>query len=257
MSATLALGGLTYAVIEGAELGYGSAPILGALALSAVSAIVWWRAQAGGAHPMVPLDLFRSRYVVGALSIAFVTMAAFYAVVFLQSLYFPQERGMTALDTGLLFLPMTALVAILNPLVPRLAERAGPFVPIAGGQLLMVVGLVGLCLLPADAPVWLPAALMVPVGVGGSFTVPPLTSMVLDHIPAERAGTASGVLNTARQTGASLGVAVCGAFIATQPTFRAGLQIGLGIIAALLIALVGFAVHQRGRTGRRPQAVAS
>jgi DHA2 family methylenomycin A resistance protein-like MFS transporter len=250
VSAVLALGGLTYAIIEGAEFGYGSLPILSSLVLAITAGAVFVRAQARGAHPMVPLDLFRSRYVAGALSIAFVTMAAFYGVVFLQSLYFQQERGLPALATGLLFLPMTALVAILNPLVPRLAERLGRLVPIVGGQLLMACGLVGLCLLPPDAPVLLVATLMVPVGVGGSFTVPPLTSMVLDHIPAERAGTASGVLNTARQMGGSLGVAVCGAFIAAQPSFRVGLQLGLGIIAALLVVLAGMAIHQRGRAPR-------
>jgi MFS transporter, DHA2 family, methylenomycin A resistance protein len=69
--------------------------------------------------------------------------------------------------------PMTALVAILNPWVARLMARYGHVAMIATGQLIMVAGLAGLSLLPADAPVLLVAALMVPVGVGGSFTVPP------------------------------------------------------------------------------------
>jgi MFS transporter, DHA2 family, methylenomycin A resistance protein len=89
-------------------------------------------------------------------------------------------------------------------------------VSIIGGQVLMVIGLLGLALAPVDLPLWAVAALMVPVGVGGSFTVPPLTSLLLDAVPAPRAGTASGV-NTARQVGGSLGVAASGAVIAHPP----------------------------------------
>ena len=72
-----------------------------------------------------------------------------------------------------------------------------------------------------------------------------LTSMIMDSAPAELAGTASGVLNTARQMGGALGVAVYGAFLATQPSFRGGLQLGLGMTAGLLVVLAGVAVQQR------------
>jgi MFS transporter, DHA2 family, methylenomycin A resistance protein len=68
---------------------------------------------------------------------------------------------------------------------------------------------------------------MVPVGVGGSFTVPPVTSLLLDAVPSDAAGTASGVLNTVRQMGGSLGVAVFGAVLATAPAFQRGLRIDL------------------------------
>ena len=208
ITAVLALASLTYGIIEGAEVGYGSPEILTLFAVCAArSPRSCWR-RPGGRHPMVPLDLFRSRTVSTALAIAVVTMAAFYGVVFLQSLYFQQQRGATALETGLLFLPMTGLVALLNPLAARLMVRYGNVAMIAAGQLLMAVGLAGLWLLPADAPVLLVALVMVPVGVGGSFTVPPIIALVMDNVPAERAGTASGVVNTARQVGGSLGVAI-------------------------------------------------
>ena len=81
---------------------------------------------------------------------------------------------------------------------------------------------------------------MVPVGVGGSFTVPPLTSLLLDSLPAERAGTASGVLNTFRQLGGSLGVAAVGAVIAAQGQFMTGMRIGL-VAAAALVTITAIA----------------
>jgi MFS transporter, DHA2 family, methylenomycin A resistance protein len=241
VSAVLALFALTYAVIEGGELGYGSPVILAAVAATVIAVAVFLTAQLRGRHPMVPPDLFRSRTVTTTLVVAFVSMAAFYGVVFLQSLYFQQERGLSPLATGLLFLPMTGLVAALNPLVARIMERYGPVPPILAGQIAMVIGLAGLGLLPADAPVLLVAAMMVPVGVGGSFTVPPVTALILEHVPAHRGGTASGVLSTARQLGGSLGVAAFGAVVAGQITFLTGLRSSY-FGAAILLATLTVAV---------------
>lgn len=236
VTAVLALASLSYGIIEGAELGYGTPEILTLFAVCLASLAAFLVAQAKGKHPMIPLDLFRSRAVSTALAIAAVTMAAFYGVVFLQSLYFQQQRGATALETGLLFLPMTALVALLNPLVARFVSRHGNIASIVSGQAVMVLGLAGLCLLPGDTPTLLVALAMVPVGVGGSFTVPPIIALMMDHVPAERAGTASGVVNTARQVGGSLGVAVFGAAVSGQD-FLTGLRISLGATAIILFLL--------------------
>lgn len=250
ITAVTALASLTYGIIEGAAAGYASPGILTLFAVSAGSAAAFVLAQARGRHPMVPLALFRSRTVSTALAIAVVTMAAFYGVVFLQSLYFQQQRGATALEAGLLFLPMTGLVALLNPLAARLMVRYGNVLMIAAGQLLMAVGLAGLWLLPADAPILLVALTMVPVGVGGSFTVPPIIALVMDHVPAEKAGTASGVINTARQVGGSLGVAIYGALL-TGHGFMDGLRWGLGTTAFVLLILI--AASLRLRHGKSPQ----
>ena len=114
----------------------------------------------------------------------------------------------------------------------------------------MAVGLAGLCLLPADAPVLLVAALMVPVGVGGSFTVPPIIAEVIDNVAAELAGTASGVVNTARQVGGSLGVAIFGAVLASGE-FITGLRASLGATAVVLVILVAASLALQ----RRHQAV--
>jgi len=100
-----ALAGLTFAIIEGAALGYDAPLVLAAIGIAIVGAVGFVATQARGRHPMVPLDLFRSRTVAIGLGTAFVTMAAFYGVVFLQSLYFQQERGQSALATGLLSSP--------------------------------------------------------------------------------------------------------------------------------------------------------
>jgi DHA2 family methylenomycin A resistance protein-like MFS transporter len=245
VSAVVALFALTYAVIEGGNLGWASPVIVATAAVTVVGLVVFLAAQARGRHPMVPLDLLGSPVVATALVVAYVSMAAFYGVVFLQSLYFQQQRGASSLVTGLLFLPMTGLVAALNPLVARVVERHGRVLPIVAGMLVMVAGLVGLSVLPAAAPVLLVAAVMVPVGVGGSFTVPPVTGTILEHVPGHQAGTASGVLSTARQLGGSLGVAVYGAVVAGQDNFQNGLRTSLLISAAVLVVLTGVVLTQR------------
>lgn len=246
VAAVFALGALTYAVIEGSERGYGSPVILAAFVVAVVAAAVFRTAQVRSRHPMVPLDLFRSRTVGIALAVGFLGMVGFYGLVFLQSLYFQQLRGASPLVTGLLFLPMTGLLALLNPLAARVATRFGPAVPIIAGQLLMAVGLAGLVLLPGDAPLPLVAAVMVPVGVGGSFTVPPITSLVLDSVPQHRAGTASGVFNTSRQVGGSLGVAACGAVVASRADFLSGLRTSLAAIAVLVLLTAAAGLALRG-----------
>ncbi len=239
-AAITGLAALTYAIIEGGSGGFARPQIWVAFAVAVIALTAFLSAQSRGRHPMIPVDLFRSRQVVVALAAAFMGMVGFYGVVFVQSLYFQQVRHQSALATGLLFLPMTALVAVLNPSAARMAARFGARAPIVGGQLLMVSGLIAVAAIPITAPTWAVALVMIPVGVGGSFTVPPLTSLLLDSLPAERAGTASGVLNTFRQMGGSLGVAAVGAVIAAQGHFVTGMRIGL-IAAAVLVTATALA----------------
>lgn len=248
-TAVLALAGLTFAVIEGPDLGPTTAPVLAGVVLAVVAGGGFVVAQVRGAHPMVPLHLFRSRQVLTLLTAASVGMAGFYGLVFVQGLFFQQVRGLDPSTTGLLFLPMTGLVAALNPLAARVALRHGPVVPIVGGQVVMVVGLVALALVGDRTAPWAVSLLMVPVGVGGSFTVPPLTSLLLDSLPADRAGTASGVLNTARQVGGSLGVAAAGAVLAAQGDVAGGRHVALAA-GAVLVALTMLASTRLNRAAR-------
>jgi DHA2 family methylenomycin A resistance protein-like MFS transporter len=106
----------------------------------------------------------------------------------------------------------------------------------AGGQILMAAGLLSVCAAVAWAPVWLVAALTVLVGLGSSLSVPTLTALLMSSVPGERAGVASGVLNTCRQLGGALAIAVFGALVAHPETFLQGLLISLVSAAVLLLA---------------------
>jgi DHA2 family methylenomycin A resistance protein-like MFS transporter len=234
--AVVGMGGLTYGLIEGGAEGFARPEVVAALATAVAALAIFFVVQARGAHPMVPLELFGSRPVAVSVAGGFAFTVAFYGLVFLLSLYFQQIRGLSAPATGLAFLPMTGLTAVVTLLAPRIAARLGPRVPMAGGQILMALGLLSMCAAAAWAPVWLMAALTVLVGLGSSLSVPTLTALLMSSVPGDRAGVASGVLNTCRQIGGALAVAVFGALVAHRETFLQGLLISLVSAAVLLLA---------------------
>ncbi|CAM5718411.1 MFS transporter OS=Streptomyces antimycoticus OX=68175 GN=SANT12839_031440 PE=4 SV=1 [Streptomyces antimycoticus] len=87
--------------------------------------------------------------------------------------------------------------------------------PVIAGLVLIAAGSIALAVLPASAPVWASALLLIPAGMGGPLVMPPTTAVLLEHVPAEQTGTASGVFNTSRQIGGALAVAVFGALISS------------------------------------------
>jgi DHA2 family methylenomycin A resistance protein-like MFS transporter len=185
---------------------------------------------------MVPLGLFRSRPVAVSVAGGFSFTVGFYGLVFLLSLYLQQLRGLSPLQTGLAFVPMTGLTGVVTLLTPRIAARFGPRIPMALGQALIAAGLLGVCAAMVGAPIWLLAALSVLIGLGSSLAVPTLTALLVSSVPAQRAGIASGVLNTCRQLGGALAVAVFGALVAQRETFVQGMQVSLVTAALLLLA---------------------
>jgi MFS transporter, DHA2 family, methylenomycin A resistance protein len=236
ITAVLAMGGLTYGAIQAGAEGFGAARVVTAFLVAAVALATFLVAQARGAHPMVPLDLFRSRTVAVAVAVGFAFIVGYYGLPFVMSLYLQQLRGLSSLATGVAFLPMMLIGAFLTPFSARIAEKLGARVLITSGLVLMTAGLVVLAVVPSSTPVWVLAVLMVLVGLAGPLVMPPVTAVLLDSAPAHRAGTASGVFNTSRQVGGALAVAVFGALLADQATFLHGLRTSLLIAAAVAIA---------------------
>lgn len=228
VTAVLALTALTFAVIERGTAGLVAAVV----AVAAAGAFV--RCEARQPHPLVPLGLFRSRRVTVAVAAGTACSVAFYGAVFVFSLFFQRVQGLSALRTGLMFLPMTGLIAVTNVAAGRLAARRGPRLPMVAGQGLAVLGLLLLLTVGEDTPAPLVAALLVPMALGCALTIPPLTAVMMDAVPAERAGLAAGVLNAARQAGGGLGIAVFGTLL--SGAFTDGMRVSLGVSAALLAA---------------------
>ncbi|MEV5707062.1 MFS transporter [Actinoallomurus sp. NPDC052274] len=229
----LALSGLTFGLIEGGTLGWGSAPVLGALLMAVIVGVffVWWERRVP--EPMLPMRLF-AHAKFGAASVAgFVQNFAYYGIVFLLSLFLQNQRGDSALATGLIFLPMSIAAMTSNMLGGRLTGRLGPRPPMTVGQLVFALGLLGLLAAGPDAPYWVLSLTTLPVGVGAGAVVPAMTSAVLESVEPEYAGVASAQLNTARQVGGAVGVALFGTLVAGS--FIPGLRLSLVIGSAALV----------------------
>jgi MFS transporter, DHA2 family, methylenomycin A resistance protein len=235
-AAVAAMGGLTYGAIEAGTTGITSPRVLTAFAVAVVALAAFVLLQARGAHPMLPLSLFRSRTVSVSVVIGFAFMVGYYGLPFVMSLYLQQLRGLSALRAGVTFVPMMVVGGALNPFTARLSERFGARSLIASGLLSMTAGLVVIGLLPATAPVALLSALMILVGLAGPLVMPPVMALLLHAVPARRAGVASGVLNTSRQVGGALAIAVFGALVSSRATFLPGLRLSLLIAAGVAVA---------------------
>ncbi|MFI7047224.1 MFS transporter [Streptosporangium sandarakinum] len=242
LTAVIALAALTFGVIDGGENGFGEPVVLGCLGLAAVAAAAFVVIEARTAAPMVPLGLFRSRTVTVSVVIGFVVNAVFYGLVFVLSLFFQDVLNLSAMSAGLMFLPMTAVIAGANLASARAAARFGPRTPIALGQAVVVLAIFGLLWMDEGTGGAVVAVMLVPIGLGMGLVVPSLTAVLLNDIAADRAGTAAGILNSFRQTGGALAVAVLGTSVADRGGFVVDLRVALCVAAVMLVATTAAAL---------------
>ena len=211
--AILALGALALGVIEGPRWGWAS-PFEAACLVTFLAALAaFLRVEARTAGAMMPLDLFGARALSASLAIAALMTFGMYAMLFLTPMYL-QSRGSSALTAGLELLPMSVAFVVVAQLSGWLTNRLGPRVMTAGGMSLMGIGMLMMALATGtDTHLAVEAALLV-IGVGLGLNTAPVQNVAVASVPRERAGTASGLVNTARMVGATLGVAVLGLLFA-------------------------------------------
>ena len=162
----------------------------------------------GDDHALFRRPAFRSGTAVGLL-----INLGFYGQLFVLSLFFQDVRGYSALLTGVALLPEAALLVVASTLSGAIMARIGPRVPMLAGLAIGGAGLLGMALAGAQAPYVLLAAPMAAAGFGMALTMPAATASVMEAAPADRGGIASGVVNTARQVGGVIGVALLGTLV--------------------------------------------
>lgn len=252
--AIAALTAFTGAVIEMRPLGAGHPLIVGALAASALAALAFVAVEAKSRAPMVPLSLPRDTTFSAAVVFGICANMAYYGTVFVLSLYLQRVHGDTPLQAGLAFLPLTGGFLVSNVASGWVVARYGPRRPMIIGAVVAALGYGLLHTTQAHTPI---AALIVPfllIPAGMGLAVPAMTTAVLGSVEHKRAGTASAVLNTARQAAGAVGVAAFGALAnaAANEAVVSGLQTSAAIAAALLVAgaLLATRVHPSSHTGR-------
>jgi MFS transporter, DHA2 family, methylenomycin A resistance protein len=254
VSAILALGCLAGALIEGGNLGWSDPYVLAGFAAFAVAAASFVTIERSTEQPMLPLGLFRNPHFATTNLIGLLVNVAFYGLIFLISLYLQQVERLSALWTGLAFAPMTAAVFVPNLVAPKVAGAIGAGRTIAIGALGAAAGCLALLWVGQETPYGAMVAQFMAIGGGLGLLVPPLTSTLLGSVDKARSGLASGVLNSMRQTGSVVGVALFGSLAGSVGGIVPGLHAALIISTVLLAAsaaaaLIGITSGRRRASG--------
>jgi predicted MFS family arabinose efflux permease len=207
-----------YAIVNGNEEGWTSMTTLGTLGVAVALLALFLAIEARISFPLVPLGLFRNRNVSTANIIGVLMAAGMFAYFFFSALYLQQVLGYSPLEVGLAYLPGTIVWGGASLLLSdRLVMRFGIKPPLLAGLALMTIALVLLARVPVDGS-WaidiLPATLAVGLGAGIAFN--PLLLAAMSGVEPERAGLASGVVNTAFMMGGAVGLAVLASLAAAR-----------------------------------------
>jgi EmrB/QacA subfamily drug resistance transporter len=211
----IALFALVYALIEANSKGWTSPLILGLFALAAVSGTAFVLLELHQRLPMFDMALFRNPTFAGANTVALLVSLAMFGVFFFISLYMQNVLGYSAVRAGVAFLPMTVLIIIVAPFAGRSSDRLGSRWLMTAGMTLVGCSLLVFAQLQPDSSYFQLLPGMILGGVGMATTMTPMTAAVLSSVPVDKAGVGSGMLNTFRQVGGALGIALMGAILAS------------------------------------------
>jgi hypothetical protein len=206
---SLALVGLTYGLIDASADGWAAPAVLASLLAGAALLAAFCVLETRGAHPMLPLSIFRTRQFSAANGVTFVVYGALSGALFLVPVVLQEVSGYSALEAGMAMLPLTAIMLALSARSAALSARIGPRLQMTVGPLLIGAGMALFTRVHGDGDYLtqvLPAVLV--LGLGLATNVAPLTATALSAAPAEHSGIASAVNNDVARIAGLIAVAV-------------------------------------------------
>ena len=218
LSVTAGLSLLAYALLDASSAGWGSTKIVGLLALAVVLIGAFVVIELGSKAPLVPFRIFRSRTLTGANVVGLLLGASLFSMFFYISLYMQQVLGYSPVHAGFSYLPLAVTIVVAAGLGGQLVTRFGFKAVLAGGMLLVALGLVWFSQVSVDGGFIsdiLGPSLLAAAGLGFGFVTS--TIAAVSGVDEHEQGLASGLINTSQQIGGALGLAVLST-IATSRT---------------------------------------
>ena len=223
---TASAAAVTYALIQSNADGWHSATVLGLLAGAAAALIAFIVVESRTADPLLDLSLLRNRSFAGLMTAGLLLSAGAFAHLTYTSIWLQSTLGMSPIKAGLAVSPLALTAFVVAGFGGKHLGKLAPQWPIGLGLALIGAGTLMLMIVHGDSswPALVPGLLIAGVGVG--MCTPVLTSAAMSAVPHQRAGMAGGALNTFRQLGYALGIAVLGTVFARQAVSTSGITGG-------------------------------
>ncbi|WP_199815438.1 MFS transporter [Streptomyces griseus] len=220
---------LVYGIIKGGELAdFTDATVLSTIVAGLVVLAAFIVFEKRSDHPSLDVTYFKNKVFSAAMAAIALVFFALMGVTFFSVFYTQSVRGYSALQSGLLMLPLAAAQMIFAPRARLVVDRFGNKATTTGGLLLIAATLGAFATFEADTPIWILEVVFFLMGAGMAHIMTPTSVVIMQALPREKAGSASALSNTFRQVGGALGIAVLGSVLSTA--YRSGIEDKLGAL---------------------------
>lgn len=235
-TATVLIGGLVFTLIQAPAQGWHAPAVITATALTIAGLVGFAWAERSTRTPLLPPGVYSDRVFVATAAQGALFNFTFYGLLFSMSLMLQQGRGLSALVSGLLFLPLTGLISIGTLCAAPLAQRIGRTAVLAIGQATLAIMFLAMAWASTSSALWPLMLALVPAGFSSGMLVSAMTSQSLAAVESAQHGAASAAFNTSRQVGGAIGVAVFGPLLGTSHNLRDGFITCVVVGAAATVA---------------------
>jgi EmrB/QacA subfamily drug resistance transporter len=257
------LGATSLAFIQGPNWGWLAPSVLACFATGAIALVLFILVERRTRFPMLPLSVFGSPAFCTAVADAALMTFGMYGLLFLLPMYLQIAQHDTALLAGVALLPMSLTFFVVSLAAGPVATAIGPRVLIGGGMTLTAIGMLLLSGLSEQSAYGRVATALFAVGVGLGLITGPIATAAVANAPATHSGLSSGLVNTGRMVGATLGVAALGILLGGRaeaaarnvPRFIHGMQWAfvMGAVAEFAGALLAVVWFRRDSLESRPR----